>query len=176
MLEENVGAPMLPGVRIRSIRRFVDERGFFTEVMRKDWADLFGEDAIAQANFSYTYPNIIRAWHRHVKGQVDYFLVLRGVAKICVFDDKTAELDEVVSSGFDLQIVRVPGHYWHGFKASGNEPVMMLYFTTNLYDSANPDEERRAWNDPTVIPKMINGKKIDQKVGKPWDWNSPPHK
>jgi dTDP-4-dehydrorhamnose 3,5-epimerase len=53
---------------------------------------------------------------------------------------------------------------------------MLLYFTTNLYDPANPDEERRAWNDPTLIPKSINGKKSDNRIGKPYDWNILPHK
>ena len=47
---------------------------------------------------------------------------------------KPRELNEVVSSGSDLQVVRMPGHYWHGFKAVGNEPAMLLYFTTNLYN------------------------------------------
>ena len=144
--------------------------------MRKDWKDLFGEDKIAQANLSFTYPNIIRAWHRHVKGQTDYFLALKGLIKICAFDDVTEEVDEIISSGLDLQIVRMPGHYWHGFKALGNEPAMLLYFTTNLYDPANPDEERRAWNDPTLIPKSINGENRDNRIGKPYDWNIFPHK
>jgi dTDP-4-dehydrorhamnose 3,5-epimerase len=144
--------------------------------MRKDWKDLFGEDKIAQANFSFTYPNIIRAWHRHVRGQTDYFLALRGMIKICAFDDETKELNEIISSGLDLQIVRMPGHYWHGFKALGDEPAMLLYFTTNLYDPANPDEDRREWNDPTLIPKSINGKKSDNGVGKPYDWNILPNK
>ena len=167
---------MLQGIRIKPIRRFPDERGFFSEVMRKDWKDLFGEDTVAQANFSFTYPDVIRAWHRHVKGQTDYFLVLKGMIKICAFDDVTEEVDEVISSDFDLQVVRMPGHYWHGFKALGKEPAMLLYFTTNLYDPASPDEERRVWNDPTLIPKIVNGKKKDERVGKPWDWNIPPHK
>jgi dTDP-4-dehydrorhamnose 3,5-epimerase len=167
---------MLQGIRIRPIKRLSDERGFFTEVMRKDWKELFGEDTVAQANFSFTYPDVIRAWHRHVKGQVDYFLALRGLIKICAFDDKTSEVNEVVSSGLDLQVVRMPGHYWHGFKALGNEPAMLLYFTTNLYDAANPDEERRPWNGPTLIPKIVNGKKDDARVGKPWDWTTLPHK
>jgi len=167
---------MLQGIRIRPIRRLSDERGFFTEVMRKDWKDLFGEDTIAQANFSFTYPDVIRAWHRHVRGQVDYFLALRGLIKICAFDDKTAEVNEVISSCLDLQVVRMPGHYWHGFKALGDEPAMLLYFTTNLYDATNPDEERRPWNDPALIPKIVNGKKDDVRVGKPWDWNNFPHK
>ena len=167
---------MLQGIRIRPIKRLSDERGFFTEVMRKDWKELFGEDTVAQANFSFTYPDVIRAWHRHVKGQVDYFLALKGSIKICAFDDKTAEVNEVISSGLDLQVVRMPGHYWHGFKALGNEPAMLLYFTTNLSDAANPDEERRPWNDPALIPKIVNGKKDDARVGKPWDWNTLPHK
>jgi dTDP-4-dehydrorhamnose 3,5-epimerase len=167
---------MLQGIRIRPIKRISDERGFFTEVMRKDWKELFAEDTVAQANFSFTYPDVIRAWHRHVKGQVDYFLALRGLIKICAFDDKTSEVNEVISNGLDLQVVRIPGHYWHGFKALGNEPAMLLYFTTNLYDAANPDEERRPWNDPALIPKIVNGKKDDVRVGKPWDWNTLPHK
>lgn len=144
--------------------------------MRKDWKDLFGEDTVAQANFSYTYPKAIRAWHRHLRGQVDYFLVVKGMIKICAFNDETSELNEVISSSMDLQVVRVPGHYWHGFKALGTEPAMLVYFTTNLYNPTDPDEERRAWNDSTLIPKIINGKTTDERVGRTWDWNYPPHK
>jgi len=167
---------MLNGIIIKPIKRLPDERGFFTEIMRKDWKDLFGNDSIAQANLSLTFPGIIRAWHKHVKGQTDYFIALKGTIKICAFDEKNEELDEIISSGQNLQAVRIPDHYWHGFKALGNEPAMLLYFTTNLYDYDNPDEERRPWNDPTLIPKSINGKKHDPRVGKPWDWNHPPHK
>jgi dTDP-4-dehydrorhamnose 3,5-epimerase len=167
---------MLDGIRIKPIKRFPDERGFFCEAMRSDWKGLFGEDTIAQANFSFTYPNVIRAWHRHLRGQVDYFLVLKGTLKICAFDDETAEVNEIVSSGTDLQLVRIPGHYWHGFKVVGNESAMLVYFPTNLYDPANPDEERRAWNDPALIPRIVNGKTVDARVGKSWDWNYLPHK
>ena len=167
---------MLKGIKIKSISRFPDERGFFCEVMRKDWKDLFAEDTVAQTNLSLTYPNLIRAWHRHLKGQNDYFLALKGSIKICAFDDATAEINEIISSALNLQLVRVPGHYWHGFKALGNEPAMLVYFTTNMYDYTKPDEERRPWNDPTLTPKIVNGKKDDPRVGKPWDWNYPPHK
>jgi dTDP-4-dehydrorhamnose 3,5-epimerase len=167
---------MLKGIKIRPIKRFSDERGFFTEIMRKDWKDLFAEDNIEQANLSLTYPNVIRAWHKHLRGQIDYLVALKGAIKICAYDEKTKELDEIISTGQDMQIVRVPGHYWHGFKTLGTEPAMLLYFTTKLYDCVNPDEERRPWNDPVLIPKSINGKKDDSRVGKPWDWNHPPHK
>jgi len=167
---------MLKGITINPMKRLSDERGFFTEVMRNDWKDVFAEDKVAQANLSVTYPGVIRAWHRHLRGQTDYFIALKGAIKICAYDEKTEELDEIISTGKDLQVVRMPGHYWHGFKAVGNEPAMLLYFTTNLYDYANPDEARRSWNDPALIPKSINGKADDPRVGKPWDWNHPPHK
>lgn len=167
---------MLTGILVKPLKLFIDERGFFTEIMRNDWKDFFAEDKVMQANLSMTYPGIIRAWHRHLRGQTDYFIALKGAIKICAYDEKTMELNEIISTSQNMQIVRMPGHYWHGFKALGAEPAIVLYFTTNLYDHANPDEERRPWNDQTIIPKTINGKKEDPRNGKPWDWNYPPHK
>jgi len=130
---------MLEGVEVRQLKKLPDERGFFTEIMRKDWAGLFREDEIVQANLSITFPNIIRAWHRHVRGQVDYFVVLRGTIKICVLDEKNNDLMEIISTGDVPQMVRVPGEYWHGFKAVGNEPAWLLYFVNKLYDYEDPD-------------------------------------
>jgi dTDP-4-dehydrorhamnose 3,5-epimerase len=167
---------MLQGIIVQPLNRIPDERGTFTEVFRKDWQDLLGKDAISQSNLSTTYPGVIRAWHRHTRGQNDYFIALKGAIKIGVYDEKTGELDEIVCSELKLQIVKVPGDYWHGFKAVGNEPAMLLYFTTNLYDPKNPDEERRSYNDPSIKPKCFNGKKDDPRIGKPYDWNQPPHK
>lgn len=167
---------MLKGIIIQPLRRFNDERGSFTQLMREDWKDLLDEDRLVQANFSTSYPGIIRAWHRHLRGQTDYFIVLKGTLKICAYDEETRELNEIISTGQDLQILRVPGHYWHGFKVIGGETAFLLYFTTRLYNHQNPDEERRPWNDQTLVPQSINGKKTDPKVGKPWSWNYPPHK
>jgi dTDP-4-dehydrorhamnose 3,5-epimerase len=167
---------MLNGIKINPMKSLSDERGVFTEIMRTDWKDLFENDSIAQANLSQTFPGIIRAWHKHVKGQTDYFVAVKGTIKICAYDEETKELNEIISTGKNLQIVRIPGHYWHGFKAVGDESATLLYFTTRLYDYKNPDEQRRLWNDQTLIPKSINGKKQDPRIGKPWDWNYPPHK
>jgi dTDP-4-dehydrorhamnose 3,5-epimerase len=167
---------MLPGIVVKPLKRFVDERGFFTEIMRVDWDDVFGGDKPVQANLSISYPGVVRAWHRHVRGQVDYFVVLRGALKICAYDEDSRELSEIVSTGDNLQIVRVPGHYWHGFKVLGNEPAMLVYFVNKLYDYDDPDELRRPWNDPDIVPISINGNRDDIRCGKPWDWFYPPHK
>ena len=167
---------MLKGIQIKPLKRIPDERGSFLELMRADWRDLFKEDEIAQANLSVSYPGIVRAWHRHLRGQVDYFVTLKGAIKICAYDEEKGELNEIISTGNDLKIVRIPGKYWHGFKVVSNEAALLLYFVNKLYDRERPDEDRRPWNDQAVIPKSINGKTDDPRIGKPWDWNYPPHK
>ena len=166
---------MLQGIIVKQLETFADERGFFTELFRTDNKEIFS-DEIVQTNMSVTYPNIIRAWHKHERGQVDYFIVIKGAAKICAYDDDTKELNEIISTGEKIQVVRVPGHYWHGFKAIGNEPTHLVYFVNRLYDQSNPDEIRRSWDDPDIIPSKINDKSTDPRCGKPWDWKASPNK
>ncbi|MGD0027745.1 MAG: dTDP-4-dehydrorhamnose 3,5-epimerase family protein [Candidatus Bathyarchaeia archaeon] len=166
----------LKGVRTQDINVLPDERGFFAEALREDWKELLGDDKIVQANVSFSYPNIIRAWHKHVRGQVDYFLVLKGAMKICAYEEETFKLAEVTASGEKLTLVRIPGKYLHGTKTVSDEPSLTAYFVTRLYDYKDPDEIRRPWNDKMIVPTEINGKKDDSRVGKPWDWFSPPHK
>ena len=167
---------MLPKIFVKQLKRLPDERGIFTEIFRTDWKDLIGEEQVAQANLSISYPGVVRAWHKHERGQIDYFIVVKGALKICAYDDVTQELDEIVSTGANLQVVKIPGHYWHGFKVVGNETAMLVYVVNRLYDYANPDELRTSWNDHSIVPKLINGKETDSRVGKPWDWLLPPHK
>ncbi len=163
---------MLPGVKIQDVKRNVDERGFFAEIIRDDWKDLLGEDTIVQANLSFSYPGMIRGWHRHNRGQVDYFIVLVGALRICAYDEKQGsptrgQLDEIVAAGEKLQVVRIPGHYWHGTKTLGDKPSLTVYGVNKLYNGKNPDEDRRLWNDEGII---------DPKTGKAYDWNKLPYK
>jgi len=164
---------MLPGVNVREIIKHPDERGSFSEIFRQDWTDFIEpDDKIVQANLSYSYPGIIRAWHHHQRGQVDYFITVRGTTKICAYDDRPdsatkGKLDEIISSAEKVQCVRIPGFYYHGYMSLGKEPALVVYLTTKLYDYKNPDEGRRPWDDPTII---------DPRTKKPYDWNAIPLK
>jgi dTDP-4-dehydrorhamnose 3,5-epimerase len=154
------------------VKKFPDERGFFAEIMREDWGEFLGDEKPVQTNLSYSYPGMIRAWHRHSRGQVDCFVVMKGSMKICVYDDMPGsstkgQLDEIIASEERLQVVRVEGKYWHGTKTVGDKPSLTVYSVNRLYDYKNPDEERRPWNDPTII---------DPTTGLAFDWNKPPHK
>jgi len=176
----SLGKYGLEGILIYDVKILPDERGFFSEALRQDWKDLLGDEWIAQVNLSYTYPGTVRAWHRHLRGQVDYFLVIEGSMKICAYDDDEESatrgcLAEVVACEDRPQIVRIPGHYWHGTKTVGYIPSLTVYFVTKLYDYKNPDEERRPWND-SIVPRAVNGNVNDPRVGKPWDWFRPIHK
>jgi dTDP-4-dehydrorhamnose 3,5-epimerase len=171
---------MINGVEVREVKKHIDERGFFAETMRNDWQDIFKEPLV-QVNLSCSYPGIIRAWHRHHQGQIDHFTVIDGSVKLCAYDDVKdsntyGELDEIILSDESLRIARIPGHLWHGFKALGTRPAKLLYGVNRLYDYKNPDEERRPWNDPNLIPQSINGRTDDPRATKLWDWNYPPHK
>lgn len=138
---------MLPGVKIHDLKRNTDERGFFSELFREDWKEFIGNDRIVQVNMSLSHPGVIRAWHRHSRGQTDYFCVVDGEAEIGVYDgtegSKTkGQSDRIRLSSEKPQILRVPGHYWHGTKCIGKKPSLSIYLVTKLYDAKNPDEER----------------------------------
>jgi dTDP-4-dehydrorhamnose 3,5-epimerase len=156
---------LLEGVRTFDLSKNIDARGYSCEIFRVDWTSIFGADKIVQANLFVSYPGIIRAWHKHNLGQVDYFLVLDGAIKLCAYDEKSQNLDEIISSSERLQLVRIPGHYWHGLKTIGIRRTKVIYFVNRLYNNIQPDEQRRPWNDPTII---------DPKSGNAFDWNSPP--
>ncbi len=90
----------------------------------------------------------------------------RGFFAEIVRNDWKDFLDDIASEE-KLQLVRVPGHYWHGTMTLGVQPSLTLYFVSRLYDAKDPDEDRRAWNDQSIL---------DPKTSKPFDWNRPPHK
>lgn len=157
----------LDGIRSCEITKHVDDRGFFAEILRQDWIEFLGDDQIVQTALSQSEPGIIRAWHRHVRGQIDYIVVLNGTVKIAAYDDREGSLTkekivEITVSGNDLKIVRIPGYYWHGTKNAGSQSSTTIYFFTKLYDYANPDEERRQWDDKTIT---------DPQTLIPYKWN-----
>lgn len=169
---------MIEGVRVMELKKNPDERGYFVELLRENWGQFLEGDWPVQQSLSYSNPGVTRAWHRHSKGQNDYLVCIQGSVRLCVFDDRAGsvtrgELDEIVlDSSRSLQAARVVGSCWHGYRVLGATPAIVVYAVTRLYDYEKPDEERRPWDDPSVIPKAINGGKLDPRVGKPYDWKS----
>ena len=132
----------LNGVQVRYIDKSTDERGYFAEVARNDWYDLFGEKWFSQANLSHSYPGIIRAWHRHAKGQVDYFMVLRGAMKIVAYDGNKesgtyGKIVEINASEEKLQIVKIPSWLYYD--------KYVDVFVSTLHKLCLSSEDRFPW-------------------------------
>lgn len=161
----------LEGIRVYHLDKHLDKRGFFAEILRQDWREFLGNDNITQWALSSSQPGVVRAWHRHRRGQVDYLLIVQGKVRIATYDGQKGsatqgQLFEIIVSEDQLKLVRIPGHYWHGTKSIGSKPSLTLYFFTRLYDYVDPDEERLPADSPIII---------DPRTGRPYDWNSPIH-
>lgn len=154
--------PSIHDVDVRDLQVNPDERGHLVEVFREDWECY--DVSPAMSYYSVTHPSIIRAWHRHLEGQVDHFVCPSGKIKVGIYDDREdsptqGELDTFVIGEQCQRAIRIPGDCWHGFKALGDEPAILLNFPTNLYDYDDPDEERLAYDTDKI----------------PLDWEAEPH-
>ena len=74
------------GIQKISLTLHNDDRGFLGEIFRQDWNDLLPDFDLKQVLISQSNPGIIRAWHKHLRNQIDLFYVLKGTVKICAFD------------------------------------------------------------------------------------------
>ena len=154
---------MIEGVETRKLKVNTDERGHLVEMFREDWDEYDPEPAMSY--FSMSYPGVIRAWHRHTRGQIDHFVCPQGRIKIAVYDDRDdsptqGEVNTFVIGEHSQQAVQIPGACWHGFKVIGNEQAFLVNFPTNLYDYEDPDEERLPYDTDEI----------------PHDWDAPPHR
>lgn len=145
---------MIQGVEVRDLQVNADERGHLVEVFREDWDQY--DPGPAMSYYSMTYPGITRAWHRHHRGQVDYFTCPKGRIKIGIYDDREesstqGELNTFVIGEHNQKVVRIPGECWHGFKAIGDDPAFLINHPSKLYDYEDPDEERLPY-DTDKIP------------------------
>lgn len=153
---------MIEGVETRELQVNTDERGHLVEMFREDWDEYDPEPAMSY--FSTSSPGVIRAWHRHNRGQIDHFVCPQGRIKVGVYDDRDdsptqGEIKTFVIGEHNQQAVRIPGACWHGFKVIGNEQALLVNFPTNLYDYEDPDEERLPHDTDEI----------------PLDWEAEPH-
>ncbi|MCA9242793.1 MAG: dTDP-4-dehydrorhamnose 3,5-epimerase family protein [Phycisphaerales bacterium] len=128
---------------LKPLKLIPDERGWLMEVLRRD-DPLFTQ--FGQAYVTVAYPDVVKAWHCH-RVQVDHFTVLSGMGKIVLYDGREnsptyRQIDEHFLGTQHRAILRIPNGVWHGFKAVGGEPAMILNIPTEPYNHADPDELR----------------------------------
>lgn len=153
---------LIHNVEVRDLQVNADERGNLVDVFREDWDEY--DPMPTMSYFSMTYPGIIRAWHRHLEGQVDHFVCLKGRIKIGIHDDREGsptqgEVNTFVIGEHNQQVVRIPGECWHEFEAISDVPTLLINHPSELYDYENPDGERIPYDTDEI----------------PFDWEEVPH-
>jgi dTDP-4-dehydrorhamnose 3,5-epimerase len=133
----------VPVTRI-SLRRFEDERGWFTELMRASALP----KPVRQSNVVFSRQGVIRGLHYHERGQDDLFVCLKGMVRVVVLDRESGEsFSEDIGEDNPVAIY-VPGTLAHGYEALTD--CLFLYHVTEEYDAADPDEHGLCWADPRV--------------------------
>ena len=143
---------MINDVKIKQLKIFPDDRGFFTEVFKEEMDDF--KIPIKQTSYTETYPGVIKAFHWHKK-QWDLWFVTKGMTQVVLCDMRedspTYKETQVICAGEQNRLlIFIPPFVAHGYRVLGNEKVGLLYHTTECYDPKNPDEERIDWDSPAI--------------------------
>jgi dTDP-4-dehydrorhamnose 3,5-epimerase len=135
---------VVDGVQVIPLRRFEDERGWFSELMRSSALP----KPVSQSNLVFSRKGVIRGLHYHERGQDDLFACLSGMVRVVVLDRQSGETFTEDIGDDNPVAVYVPGHHGHGYEALTD--CLFLYHVTEEYDASDPDEHGLCWADPRV--------------------------
>ncbi len=142
------------GVVVTSFRKFIDERGWLSEIFRDD--ELPGGFRPAMGYVSVTNPGILRGPHEHVD-QADYFCwVGPGDFKVTLWDNREdsptfGNRMELGMGGNNPGAVLVPTGVVHCYRCISAEPGLVINCPDQLYmgeGKKSPIDEIRHEDDP----------------------------
>ena len=142
---------MIEGVQVKELNVIPDERGRLMEMLRSD-DDLYSQ--FGQVYMTTAYPGIIKAWHYH-KIQDDHFVVVKGMIKLVLYDDREGsktrgEVNEFFMGMHNPILVKIPRGIYHGFKSMGEEEAIVINVPTEPYNRETPDEYRIPADDESI--------------------------
>ncbi len=152
-------------VRIKTLVKHADERGFFIEQVKRGDMDDDGRPFIpdgmfAQMSRSVAYarggnpPELIKAFHWH-RRQWDYWDIVVGNARVVLVDLRedsptVGTVQTMILGENSPRVVAIPPLVAHGYQCLDRQDVHLVYYVTEPYDAAQPDEGRIAWNDARI--------------------------
>jgi len=142
---------MIDGVHLKRLTVHSDDRGILMEVLRAD-DPCFA--VVKQTTYTEAYPGVIKAFHWH-RQQVDIWFFTSGMAQVVLYDLRPEsptyrQTDVVIMGQRAPALLAIPIGVAHGYRVLGTEPAGLLYHTSEVYDPANPDEERIPYDDPAI--------------------------
>jgi dTDP-4-dehydrorhamnose 3,5-epimerase len=142
---------LIQGVVLKPLKVYCDDRGYLMEVLRADDPFFRG---FGQTTYTVAYPGTIKAFHWH-RRQDDLWFVAAGMAQVVLYDLREdsptyRQTDVHYLGDHNRGLLVIPTGVAHGYRVLGNDPVLLLYHTTEAYDPSSPDEERLPYNDSTI--------------------------
>lgn len=122
---------MIEGVIVTPLKQIFDERGKVMHMLRED-SPVFSR--FGEIYFSCTYPEAIKAWHKHQRMTLNY-AVIHGEIKCVLFDDRHDSktrgcIEEYFLSPENYCLVTVPPLVWNGWKGIGNKVAIVANCAT----------------------------------------------
>lgn len=150
---------MIKGVIVKELQKNSDERGWLTEIFRRDELDF----DVVMSYVSLTNPGVVRGPHEHA-AQSDCFVFLGpGDFRLYLWDRR--EDSETKGEAVELEVgeknprlVIVPPGVVHGYKCVSDVPALSINLPDKLYKGINKaqavDEIR--WENQADSPYRIN--------------------
>jgi dTDP-4-dehydrorhamnose 3,5-epimerase len=135
---------VIDGIVRIPLRRFEDDRGWFTELMRSSLLP----KPVRQANLAFSRAGVIRGLHYHDRGQDDLFACVRGMVRVVALDRESGGTFTEDIGDENPVAIYIRGTLAHGYEALTDS--LFLYHVTEEYDPADPDEHGLCWADPRV--------------------------
>ncbi len=142
---------LIDGVETKTLKVLPDERGRLMEVLRSDDAMFtkFGQLYVTTA-----YPGVVKGWHYHKK-QVDHFVVVKGMMKIVLYDNREGSPTKGVVNEFFMGdhrqiLLKIPAGILHGFKCISDQEAIVINIPTEVYHYDKPDEYRMDAHSPQI--------------------------
>lgn len=123
----------IEGVEIRSLRRYVDSRGWLMELFRSDET---AEGVFPEMGYiSVTHPGVARGPHEH-RDQTDTFCFVSGVYELTIWENRSgrSKRKEIHRLGEDNPAyVVIPPGVVHAYRNVGDSDAFVLNFPNRLY-------------------------------------------
>lgn len=152
-------------VMVKTFVKHADQRGYFIEQLKRadlddDGRPFIGDRPFAQMSRSLVYarggnpPELIKAFHWH-KRQWDYWDIVVGNARVVLVDLRAdsptvGTIQSMILGENSPRMIAIPPLVAHGYQCLGLEDVHLVYYVTEPFNVADPDEGRIAWNDSRI--------------------------
>ncbi|MBA2734192.1 MAG: dTDP-4-dehydrorhamnose 3,5-epimerase family protein [Acidobacteria bacterium] len=150
----------IEGVVVRDLRKFVDERGWLTELFRHD--EMVEEFYPQMAYISQSEPHVQRGPHEHVE-QTDFFCFIGSSNfKMRLWDNRSGSetyrnMMTLFVGADNPKSILVPKGVVHAYRNVGHGVGVVINFPNRLFMGANRSEEVdeiRHEDDPGTIFRL----------------------